>query len=55
MCNDIVLTGVLQTFDNTYPGNGRMYNFTNSWVKEIRKYNRRIKIKKVLDDKAREI
>lgn len=46
--NDIIkLTGVLQTFDNTYPGNGRIYDekvYRKSFSKSFRKYLRRIKI-----------
>lgn len=42
--NDIIkLTGVLQTFDNTYPGNGRIYD-EKVYRKSFRKYLRRIKI-----------
>lgn len=39
----IKLTGVLQTFDNTYPGNGRIYD-KKVYRRSFRKYLRRIKI-----------
>jgi hypothetical protein len=48
----IVLKGILQTFDNTYPSNGRIYSssvFLNE-IKRIRPKMRINKIKKLFPD-----
>lgn len=44
----IKLTGVLQIFDNTYPGNGRIYD-EKVYRKSFRKYLRRIKIMSIFN------
>ena len=48
----IVLKGILQTFDNTYPSNGRIYSssvFLNE-IKRMRPKMRINKIKKLFPD-----
>lgn len=47
MVEKIILKGVLQKFDNTH--SGRIYD-KKVYRKSFRKYLRRIKIKKILND-----
>jgi hypothetical protein len=47
MPEKIILKGVLQTFDNTYPG--RVYD-EKVYHKSFRKYLRRIKIMSIFND-----
>ncbi len=50
MTEKIILKGVLQTFDNTYPSNGRIYP-ESSYRKSFRKYLRRIKIMSIFHER----
>lgn len=49
MTDKIILKGVLQTFDNTYRGNGRIYD-QKRYRDYFRRYLRRIKIRNIFND-----